>query len=204
MKRAMKFAGFGLLTGAAVTLAAAGAASAHDGKPRFSDRHGPEGRAPLQAPVTFAELDADGNGLITEEDLTARAAARFAEADTDGNGSVTLEELTAAFTAKANERLADAEDKPSDLQVAARAERMAERMIERGDADDNGTLEAAEMQPKGGFGRMIDKLDTDDDNAVSEAEFDEMKDRREAMMERRGQKGDRHGPRGGHQEGPRY
>lgn len=204
MKRALKNASLGLMASAALTLAIPSMALARDGGPKMGAMNGPRGE------MSFADMDADGNGQITTEDFSARAAERFAAADADGNGAVTSAELQAYFVKQANERLAEVEDKPSDLQIAARAERMADRMLERADANDNGTLEAAEMQPKDGFGRMIDRFDTDDDNAVSEAEFDSAKKRMEARMDRRGHggKGERgygqrgeHGSRGEH--GPR-
>ncbi|HBZ43882.1 MAG TPA: hypothetical protein DEO85_07450 [Maritimibacter sp.] len=199
MKRAMKIAGFGLLMGTAATLAIPTMATARDGGPRMGGAMG------AHVEMTFADLDTDGNGQITEEDFAAQAEARFSDADADGDGAVTPEEMAAGIVAQMNERLAgvEAEDRPSDTQVAARAEWMAERLFARADTDNNGTLEADEMTPKRDFGRLIDRFDTDDDNAWSEAEFDEMKANREARMDRHGdrrggERGERHGMKGGH------
>lgn len=198
MKRALKIAGFGLLTGAAVTLAIPSAALARDGGSRMGD-FGGFGRGPVAA-MTFADLDTNGDGSITEEDFTARAETRFSDMDADGNGGVTPEELAASMVARMNERLAEEDDNantPSETQLAARAERMAERVMLRADLDNNGTLEADELAPRMDAGRLIDRFDTDDDNAWSEAEFDEMKAEREQRMERRGHSRDRD-ERGGH------
>ena len=38
----------------------------------------------------FSQLDANGDGQITQAEVKAFGAAEFAKADTDGNGSLTL------------------------------------------------------------------------------------------------------------------
>ena len=116
----------------------------------------------------FATLDADGDGILTQEEMESRGAARFAEADTDGDGGLSADELTAAAAARAAERTA--------------------RMLERLDTNGDGLLQQTEMQPRGDrAGKMFERMDTDGDGGISEAEFDAARAR---LMERRGE---RHG-----------
>lgn len=196
MKRALRIAGLGLLTGTALTLA--GMASAQDAH-RMGDRGGMRGPQ-----ISFAELDANGDGSISAEDLTARANERFTTADADGNGSLTLEELTNAGVARFDERYqerlnaaapGEVPGRPSDAQVLARAEKMASGMLQRADADRNGAVEQSEMAAMPGFERMFDRVDTDEDGAITQAEFDAA---RERMMGRMDRHGDERGMRGDH------
>lgn len=71
--------------------------------------------------------DADKNGEITFEEFSKAAGDRFALADVNKDGKVTVEEMAAAI-----EKM--------------RAERMAQRMIDRFDADNDGSVTLAEMQ----------------------------------------------------------
>jgi Ca2+-binding EF-hand superfamily protein len=135
--------------------------------------------------MIFEELDADGNGSVTLEELQGAGEARFAQADTDGDGALNRDELIA--------------------RGAARIEARVDRMLERMDSDGDGVLTQAEMiearegrEGRGGRHgrggpnpeRMFERLDADGDGAVTEAEFDEGVAR---LLERMGR---RHGNRG--------
>jgi len=117
----------------------------------------------------FATLDINEDGGITQEELQARGQARFDDVDADGDGALSVEELVA--------------------QAQTRAQERAEQMIARLDANEDGVLQADEMQERGGdrMARMFERLDADEDGAISEAEFEEAKKRM------RGRRGD--GPR---------
>lgn len=52
----------------------------------------------------FAEMDADGNGTISQAEFLERAKKRFAKIDADGNGELTKEELKAAREARKAKR----------------------------------------------------------------------------------------------------
>lgn len=131
------------------------------------------GDAPRGPRFDFAQVDADGDGKITQAEIDAHAAARFAQSDTDGNGSLSVEELIARMQTRQDERL----------------QRGAERMIERMDKNDDGVLSADEMAPRDNS-RMFARLDANDDGAISQDEMEKAKDRFE---KKRGKWGKRHG-----------
>ena len=78
----------------------------------------------------FSQLDANGDGQITQAEAKAFGAAEFAKADADGDGSLTLEELTARAQADRAKKMG----------------KRAKRMLQRLDRDGNGTIELAEME----------------------------------------------------------
>lgn len=113
----------------------------------------------------FSELDADGDGQLTADELRAPMRERFDTADTDGDGEITQEEITARAVERAEERAA----------------RMGARMMERLDRDGNGSISFDEMRmgdQRDMAERMIDRLDRDDDGTVSEEEMARRHDRR--------------------------
>lgn len=125
-------------------------------------------RAGFRGAPEFSELDANGDGVLTQEDLTAAAQARFSDVDADGNGSVTRAEMAAHAESQREER---------------RQERLDD-MIERADANNDGALSFEELTDERRGTRMLDRLDADGNGEVSEEEF--------ASFERRGPK-HRHG-----------
>ncbi|RLJ60550.1 EF hand domain-containing protein [Litoreibacter meonggei] len=110
--------------------------------------------------VTFEELDADGNGSVTEAEMRAHRAAHFAMADADGDGSLSRSELEAQMKSGKESRM----------------ERRLDRMMDHLDADDNGVLSQEELADAGGKrkGHGFSRMDKDGDGAVSKAEFEEM------------------------------
>lgn len=143
----------------AAVVGVAGAAQADDGRER----------------PDFATLDANGDGVITQEELQAHAAARFASVDTNGDGGLSAEELIAA----AGERAAD----------------RTERMIARADENGDGLIQQDEMRPRGGdrLARMFARVDADEDGTISEDEFT-------AAQERRAERGEGRRHEGGGQK----
>lgn len=114
---------------------------------------------------TFDELDVDGSGEITTEDLSALRDNRFAEIDADDDGNVSRDEFLA--------------------HAANRSEERAARMFDRLDADGDGVLsrDVIEVRRRGGDGsRMIERFDADNSGGVNAEEFEEAKAR---MAERR-------------------
>lgn len=179
MKRTTKTALIALIAASAVG-ATTLTASAFGG-PRGGMERGGFGGPGKFMEMTFADLDADKSGLITVEDLQANAKARFDEADANKDGQLDLDEMKAQAKARMDERLKAAEEDgrtgrrgaPDAAMIEKRLGWMAEEMLERRDADKNGTLSLAEVSPEQArLDRMIDRFDTDDDNAISETEFD--------------------------------
>ncbi|MEQ8895751.1 MAG: EF-hand domain-containing protein [Roseovarius sp.] len=109
---------------------------------------------------TFEELDANGDGAVSREEMQARMQARFADADADGDGKITREEMSAQMEAR----------------QAERRERFLNKMFERKDADADGALTMEEMRSDRAD-RMFAKVDQDGNGSVSREEFDAMKER---------------------------
>lgn len=185
MKTAHKIAGFGLAAGAAVMIAFSAPAVARGPAGGFGGFGGARGMGAGAGgifAVQFADLDTDGDGLITEAELAARAQAlvadRLAEVDADGDGTVTAEELEAQILARIEDR-AQGRMMPGDdrrqamrrVDPAERAKDMAERMVAARDTDEDGVLSGEELSPAADIAALVDRFDTDDDNAWSEEEF---------------------------------
>lgn len=109
------------------------------------------------APMAFSELDTNGDGAVTQEEMDARKAARFAEADTNGDGLLSVDEMLAAQAKQEEDRRA----------------RRAARMIERFDSNDDGQLSAEELSEREGGrrGSLFERADADNDGKISEEEF---------------------------------
>lgn len=113
---------------------------------------------------SFEEVDINGDGQITKEEMAEHRAARFSQADTDGDGMLSRDEM-----------LARAEE-----QQAKRRGKMIDKMISRNDADGDGALTMEEMAAGRG-GKHFAKADANEDGAISKEEF-------EAMGKRHGMK----------------
>lgn len=111
---------------------------------------------------SFGDLDADGNGEVTRQEIEAMAERRFTEADTDGDGALTLDEMQAHARKKADERAA--------------------RMLDRLDTNGDSRLTSDELPEPRRSGQMFERLDTDDSGGISREEFAEA---RERMMDHR-------------------
>lgn len=157
----------------------AGVAMAREG-------HGRMGEGPRGPKIEFSELDMNGDGKVTAEEMTAHAKARFDAADADGNGLLSTEEMQAQAEARMQERMAE------------RSARVMERMLDRHDDNDDGQISFEEMSDGRDPTRLIDRLDADDDGAVSEEEFAKLSERHGKRM-KRGDHGRGHGKRMGDQ-----
>ncbi|WP_306153084.1 EF-hand domain-containing protein [Roseovarius sp. MMSF_3281] len=102
---------------------------------------------------SFEEVDANGDGKVSRDEMQARAAARFNDADSDGDGAISRDEMIA--------------------RAMARVEKRVDRMMSRLDADDDGMVTEAEMQQMRDkhMGRMFKRMDKDGDGALSKEEF---------------------------------
>lgn len=152
--------------------AGSGAALAHSKMGNMGGMQGMRG-----GPVfDFAAVDADGDGKLTRAEMMAHAKARFDAADTDGNGKLSAGEIKAQAAARSEEMR------------EMRSERMASRMIERMDADDDGEISFDEMPgQQSRAGMMFGQLDNDGDGAISSEEFAAAREMDDGM------RGGRHG-----------
>lgn len=116
-----------------------------------------EGKGPRHS---FEDLDANGDGQLTREEMQAHMKARFDAADTDGDGVMSLEEMQARGQKRAAKR--------------------AGKMIERLDSDGDGGVSFEEAQARRG-GKMFDRADANDDGAISKAEFDAAREKMREM-----------------------
>lgn len=114
--------------------------------------------------ASFEELDANGDGNLTQEEMLAHRKAQLAAADSNGDGAISRAELEAYISANAGDRMT----------------RRIDGMMEQLDKDANGSisateLEAAESERAGKrAGRGFSRADTDGDGSISKAEFDAM------------------------------
>lgn len=79
------------LTIGGLGVASAGALAGHDG-----DHGGKRGKH-------FEHMDTNGDGVITEDELSERAANLIEKADTDGDGAVSKDEMKAYHEARRKE-----------------------------------------------------------------------------------------------------
>ena len=134
--------------------------------------------------IMFAEIDANGDGSITVEEIEAHRVARFAALDSDANGTVSRQEFMDHAAAQAGER--------------------AGTIFDRFDVDGDGTLTRDALEAGRGMGpdtgRMFARFDADGDGTVTVEEIEVVQER---MMERRGdgERMGRHGGRDGHGRG---
>lgn len=134
---------------------------------------------PMRGAMDFSQMDQNGDGAITRDEMQAGPAAILAGADTDGDGALSREELIAAS--------------------AARMAQNVDRMLERADGNGDGLLSAEEIaamqdgRRETRMARMFDRLDADGNGSLSPEELEQARVR----MERRGSgaQGER---RGGH------
>lgn len=140
MKKSTKIAiAFLALAGTAGT-----AAWAADNNGRKGERHGD------RQGMMFGRADADSSGDVTFEEFAAAMNKRIGGADKDGDGKMTVAEI-------------------ADEIQRMRAERMAERIVERFDTDGDGMLTAAEIESR--QKKMFALMDRNDDGKVVKEEM---------------------------------
>ena len=150
--------------------------------------------AQTKASERFAKMDVNGDGQLDPADREARMRERFDETDTSGNGELSFAEVTAAREARKEmreERRAERGER-SGMRGERRGMRghrggggrMGERMMERADTDNSGSVSQAEFNAAA-LARF-DRADANGDGTITA-------DERRAM---RGQRGERRAPQG--------
>jgi Ca2+-binding EF-hand superfamily protein len=94
----------------------------------------------------FAMLDANGDGVVTLQEMEAGALARFAKADANKDGKLTAEERRAAFEALKKERFAKHDKNGNGLLERSEVERMPEKWFAKLDANGDGALSQDELR----------------------------------------------------------
>ncbi|MGV6818896.1 MAG: EF-hand domain-containing protein [Parvularcula sp.] len=74
------------------------------------EHRGPRGGHPGHPQPMWDEVDADQDGRLSRDEMSANAARRFDRADTNGDGQVTRDEMRAQMEARRAERMAPQED----------------------------------------------------------------------------------------------
>ena len=137
--------------------------------------------AGMMGGIDFAEVDADGDGKITQAELDAHRKAAVEGLDPDGDGMISKEEATAFATGK----------------MQAHVTAMIDRHFTTRDLDGDGRLSAVEMIAPPARAGLFERADADGDGAVSTEEFSAMQDRMREMRGRGGRHGGHGHPMGG-------
>lgn len=154
---------FGIATALAAGLLGAGAAYADPG-------FGPHGAAGIDVTA----IDTDGNGVLSRDELRARAIERIGAADANGDGALDRDELIAAlpggggagfveiFSAPPQGRMADrilavaGATEAGSVEVTVLADQRVNMLLARLDADNDAAISAEEAEA--GSGRMHDRM----------------------------------------------
>ena len=168
MKLTYKTAGLGI---AAVAVAILGRVAIAENLDRFGMEEGMDGPGMMAGAVQdLTAADADKDGKISLDELSAHRAARTAAIDSNGDGKLSADELSAMHLQA----------------MTAAAKAMADRMIARLDTDGDALLSAAEMANRNVPQDLFDRVDTNSDGFIDQAEIDAAKAQ---MKERGGRKG---------------
>lgn len=179
------------LTAAGITIAqdtpplpAAPDSGAADGPP--PDRPEPwmmmRGPGPM---IDFAAIDTDGNGILSREELTARATARLGTADTNGDKILQRDELIAALPGPRDGLMMVFAPDPAALR--------ADRLLAFMGATEAGQIEIAALADRQVNG-ILAMVDTNHDGSISKAEADAMPSHGPQKRDGRHGHGDNDGP----------
>lgn len=128
----------------------------------------------------FDGADANSDGKVTKEELTAFRQTMMSGTDADGDGLISAEELAAHMKAR----------------MGARIDERAKARVADQDLNGDGKLSAEELIAPPMASRMFDRLDADGDGAVSK---EEVANAQEMMRGRMGGHGEGRGE--GHRMG---
>jgi len=184
MKVSNKKIGLGVIALAVALMGSAAVADRSHGEPRMGGFFGGLWGG-LGPSFDFTAADADQNGTVTPEELTAYRAARLTAIDTNSDGIISTEELTA-------------------MQSAAQAERAARKaanLVSELDADADGQLSTAELIAKPVPVEAFGRADENADGVIDQAEATAAAERQHGPEGRHGHPG-KHGQEGGAEPTP--
>lgn len=109
--------------------------------------HGGMMRGPMGENVRmiFEEVDADGNGSVTQVEIDTYRSTKVGEVDASGDGALSIEEFDTLYRELTRSRMVDA--------------------FQRLDSDGDGVISVEEMDRR--FGGIVDRMDRNDDGALS-------------------------------------
>ena len=120
-----------------------------------------------QSDQRFARLDANGDGLLSGDELTGRGGRRMADADTNKDGKVSKAEFAAQAADRFSKLDVNKDGKISGDEMKAMMERMREGRGGRGMAP---PPPGDAMGEPGGHRGMMARSDIDHDGRISRAE----------------------------------
>ena len=115
----------------------------------------------------FTQFDANGDGTITEQEVSDKLTATLSDNDGNGNGSLDLAEFEAIWLEQTRFKMVDVfqrldEDGSGEITEAELAEKQV-ALMDRVDRNDDGQITKREM--KRGHHRYHDHDDDDDDES---------------------------------------
>ena len=115
-----------------------------------ADNQGKRRDGPRERGMRFERTDLDQSGDVTFEEFSAAMKTRIGGADADGDGKMTVAEIASEI-----ERM--------------RAERRAQRIVDRFDTDGDGMLTLAEIESR--QKKQFALMDRNDDGKIAEDEM---------------------------------
>lgn len=127
----------------------------------------------------FEQADANGDGAVTLEEMSALRKVLFARFDTNGDGLASADEMVAGVKREMFRQLdADGDGTVSESEFLAHAGMPGKRggkMIRRLDDDGDGMLNEAEIAEA--TEKMFSKLDDDGDGRIERSELEDARSR---------------------------
>ena len=134
----------------------------------------------------LAALDRDGNGMVTRDEMRTTVLAKFDSADTNQDGLLTANELAARAAARQQERFSK-RDKNNDGRLTRdEVARMPEAVFKKLDANGDGALTSDEIKGRGAGKRgalHFGRVDENHDGAISRDESVGAAERRFARID---------------------
>lgn len=122
-----------------------GSKGMHHGKRGYHGHHyGKRGGGEMFGAM-FAKIDADGDGMVTQEEIDTYRAEKLTEFDASGDGALSIEEFDELYRELTRKRMV--------------------RAFQRLDADGDGVITAEEMDAQ--FGNIVERMDRDGSGALS-------------------------------------
>lgn len=137
-------------------------------------------QAQQRAAEHFARIDANDDGVLDRADRTARRAQHFDRLDANGDGAISREEFTARHArAKRDDEVRIKRGKPRHHGMYGGGR----GMMRTADADKDGAISQAEFAA--GALRMFDAADANDDGTVTAAERRSLRETMRAQRQER-------------------